>query len=228
MSNLIVREIFPTIQGEGPNTGQPAVFVRLAGCPLKCTFCDTDFQIEKSTEYPVKTLLDEVLAIAQSRSIRLIVITGGEPLKQDLSSFLYLLTGTPYRVQVETSGVVDQALPHWCEVVLSPKTTKINYSGHVTAWKYIIRAGDVYPGDGLPYATTQPGQEVGGISPVIPSRGRARALLARPTGHTPVYVQPCDEKMQGRNADNLSETLASVKHFGYNLSLQIHKQIGWE
>jgi organic radical activating enzyme len=221
MSNLIVREIFPSIQGEGPNAGQPAVFIRLAGCPLKCTFCDTDFRIEAATSYPVKSLLDEVGEVARSRNIRLIVITGGEPLKQDISSFLFLLTGTAYRVQIETSGVVDQSLPHWCEVVISPKTQRVNYSGHVTAWKYIIRSGDVYPGDGLPYATTQPGQEVGSI-------GTSRQLIARPTGHAPVYVQPCDEKMQERNADNLAATLASVMQFGYNLSLQTHKIIGWE
>jgi organic radical activating enzyme len=115
---------------------------------------------------------------------------------------------------VETSGVHRQALPCAVEVVVSPKTPSINYAGHVAAWKYVIKAGEVNEADGLPLFGTQ---------------GRFMNVpLARPSRpHSPIYVQPCDEKDAEKNAANLAACLDSVRRFGYRLSLQQHKIINW-
>ena len=62
-SHLQVQEIFPTVQGEGPNTGVPSVFVRLGGCNLACDFCDTEF--ESFSEMSVDEILHEVCCLAE-------------------------------------------------------------------------------------------------------------------------------------------------------------------
>jgi 7-carboxy-7-deazaguanine synthase len=155
-----------------------------------------------------------VSAQCKEANAGLVVITGGEPLAQGLAGLWPWLS--VWRVQVETSGVVDQKLPDWVEVVVSPKTPRINYSGRVTGWKYIIRAGDVSSDDGLPYYTTQRDDADSG------------RLLTRPPEGGHVWVQPCDEQDPAKNAANLAQCLDSVKRFGYRLSLQTHKIIGWQ
>src|SRR5580658_3582582 len=80
--SLWVQEVFYTLQGEGPFSGVPAVFVRLAGCNLACFWCDTDF--ESSTWRPT---FDELLANIEEKRpaiCNLIVITGGEPFRQNI------------------------------------------------------------------------------------------------------------------------------------------------
>ena len=78
---LDVHSIFPTIQGEGPFVGQPAIFIRLAGCNLQCPLCDTEYT-EGRIRLSVPVIFDAV-----QEHIRLfaplIVITGGEPDKHD-------------------------------------------------------------------------------------------------------------------------------------------------
>lgn len=75
---MIVSEIFYSIQGEGPLAGVPGVFIRLAGCPLRCRWCDTQYAWEKSagTFYNIEQIIEQV----QKWRCRHIVITGGEPL----------------------------------------------------------------------------------------------------------------------------------------------------
>src|SRR5271156_2670792 len=82
---LEVKNIFPTLQGEGPFTGVPAVFVRLGGCNLACSFCDTDF--EGFRDMPVADIVENVSSASCERGKRvrqLVVITGGEPLRQNI------------------------------------------------------------------------------------------------------------------------------------------------
>src|SRR4051812_4694104 len=82
---LGVKSIFPTLQGEGPYTGHPAVFVRLGGCNLACSFCDTDF--EGFSTLGVTGIVEQVTKLAVNeageRVRHLVVITGGEPLRQN-------------------------------------------------------------------------------------------------------------------------------------------------
>ena len=97
-----VNEIFRSLQGEGFWTGTSMVFLRLSGCNLECSFCDTSHQ--SYTEMSV----DEVLAAvnAAAGQCRRICITGGEPLIQLEESLISALHAGGYKIHVETNGTV--------------------------------------------------------------------------------------------------------------------------
>ncbi len=101
-----VTEIFHSIQGESSYAGQPCVFVRLTGCPLRCTWCDTDYAFYGGHGPSI----DEVLAKVHAYGCRLVEVTGGEPLAQPESlPLMARLCDTGYTVLLETSGAVDIA-----------------------------------------------------------------------------------------------------------------------
>ncbi len=101
-----VTEIFHSIQGESSFTGRPCVFVRLTGCPLRCTWCDSEYTFHGGTEMA----LDDVLAQVHSYDCRLVEVTGGEPLHQpEAFTLIERLCTDGYEVLVETSGSLDIA-----------------------------------------------------------------------------------------------------------------------
>ena len=101
-----ITEIFHSIQGESSYAGQPCVFVRLTGCPLRCTWCDTDYAFYGGNEISI----DEVLAKVQTYGCRLVEVTGGEPLVQPESlPLMTRLCDAGYTVLLETSGAVNIA-----------------------------------------------------------------------------------------------------------------------
>ena len=101
---LRITEIFHSIQGESSYAGQPCVFVRLTGCPLRCTWCDTDYAFYGGHECSI----DEALATVRTYGCRLVEVTGGEPLAQPESlPFMTRLCDADYTVLLETSGAVD-------------------------------------------------------------------------------------------------------------------------
>ncbi len=101
---LRVTEIFHSIQGESSFVGQPCVFVRLTGCPLRCTWCDTDYAFFGGQEQPLDRILDAVGAYG----CPLVEVTGGEPLAQPESlELLKALCRQGYTVLLETSGALD-------------------------------------------------------------------------------------------------------------------------
>ena len=100
---LTVNEIFFSIQGEGTRTGEPCVFLRLTGCPLRCTWCDTAYAFHEGK----KRAPDEILAQLARFPCRQVLVTGGEPLSQPaVFPFLTRLLDAGWRVLVETSGHV--------------------------------------------------------------------------------------------------------------------------
>jgi len=101
---LRITEIFHSLQGETSRTGLPTVFVRLTGCPLRCTWCDTEYSFTGGTT----RTLEDVLAEIASHQCQTVCVTGGEPLAQ--KSCLTLLTAlcdAGYSVSLETSGALD-------------------------------------------------------------------------------------------------------------------------
>jgi len=101
-----ITEIFHSIQGESSYAGQPCVFVRLTGCPLRCTWCDTDYAFYGGREYSI----DETLAKVHTYGCRLVEVTGGEPLAQpDSLPLMAKLCDVGYTVLLETSGTIDIA-----------------------------------------------------------------------------------------------------------------------
>lgn len=108
---LLVAECFgPTLQGEGPSTGQSALFIRLSGCNLSCPRCDTPYtwdwsRFVRATERRRMTV-EELAAWCLGSPVRLVVITGGEPLLQQrtLASLVTCLADAGRRVEIETNG----------------------------------------------------------------------------------------------------------------------------
>lgn len=224
-SILQVQEIFPTVQGEGPHTGVASVFVRLGGCNLACAFCDTEF--ESFREMTLEAVLVEVRAFAtlsqpsplreratelvgaarplsevgedQIYDRRLVVITGGEPLRQPIAPLCEALIAEGFQPQIETNGTLWRELPEGVDIICSPKLTtpiRPDLLERVTAFKFVLAAGDAVP-------------EVG--------QGSVSA---------PVWVQPMDEYDEAKNLANLEHVLALAEQHGYKVSLQTHKIAG--
>jgi len=98
-----INEIFTSIQGETSFVGLPFTFVRLTGCNLRCSYCDTQYAYEEGTEYS----LDAVVAEVTKRTVPRVVITGGEPLLQDETCILCSrLLDTGVTVLLETNGSI--------------------------------------------------------------------------------------------------------------------------
>ena len=105
--SLSVTEIFYSIQGESLYSGRPCTFVRLSGCNLRCTYCDTSYAYEPGTEMTISSILSQVA----SHGCPLVEITGGEPLLQEETPSLILqLLDEGYEVMVETNGSLDISL----------------------------------------------------------------------------------------------------------------------
>lgn len=115
MSEFRIVEIFESLQGEGYNTGMPAIFVRFAGCNLNCTWCDTNFR--QFTRFT----LDELMTKIQEYKSNNIIITGGEPtMVKNLSLLLRPLKAKGYFIAMESNGLgkVDPLIDY---LAISPK-----------------------------------------------------------------------------------------------------------
>jgi len=99
-----VTEIFYSLQGETRTVGLPTVFVRLTGCPLRCTFCDTAYAFHGGEKMAISDIVDEVKAYQP----RYVTVTGGEPLAQkSCFPLLAALCDLGVEVSLETSGAID-------------------------------------------------------------------------------------------------------------------------
>jgi len=209
--SLWVQEVFYTLQGEGPFTGHPAVFVRLAGCNLSCFWCDTDF--ESSDWRPTLDLLMEAVERIRPEHCQLIVITGGEPFRQNIAPLVVSLLDRNLKVQIETNGTLWVDLPEVPElsIVCSPKTTYLHpqIRRRANAYKYVIGASGCDPADGLPIASTQ-------------DRDR-QCTIARPPADAEIYVMPLHVGNEQENENNVDQCVEIAKAFGYKLSLQTQK-----
>ena len=101
-----VCEIFRSIEGEGLRTGLPAVFIRLHGCNLRCSYCDSMYAVE-GTDYKQMNVAQVLDAVKKFSGITHVTLTGGEPLiHQNVEDLLSQLSGNGYRVNIETNGTV--------------------------------------------------------------------------------------------------------------------------
>jgi len=105
-ATLIVNEAYATLQGEGTRAGRTCTIVRLAGCNLRCAWCDTTYAYDQGREMPV----DEVVADAGRLGRKLVLVTGGEPLIQPATpQLLTRLCDAGHEVLLETNGSLDIA-----------------------------------------------------------------------------------------------------------------------
>lgn len=101
---LRITEIFHSLQGESRSVGFPTVFVRLTGCPLRCSYCDTTYAFSGGEWWT----LDAILAEVAGYQARHVCVTGGEPLAQrECLGLLTALADAGYEVSLETSGALD-------------------------------------------------------------------------------------------------------------------------
>lgn len=133
MHTYHINEIFYSLQGEGFHTGQPAVFVRFAGCNLRCPFCDTDFS--HSEPMTAQQIAERVFTYSTDPHT-LIVLTGGEPSLQVDNQLIKALRAHHMTIAIETNGT--RQIPDGIDwVTVSPKaddsvTTSTKANGSVT------------------------------------------------------------------------------------------------
>lgn len=205
---LDVVEIFSTLQGEGPYAGYPSVFVRLGGCNLACDFCDTEFDDFNNLE--IDDILSQIQDLAKynDKIIRkLVVITGGEPMRQPIEKLCEKLVNLGFLVQIETNGTLFRELPKEVKIICSPKISNGKYHKirldllpRINAFKFIISATN---------KNYQNVSEVGQSSLNIST-----------------YVQAMDEYDEIKNKNNLELAVKICQENGYILSLQTHKILG--
>lgn len=112
---LKINEIFYSIQGESTYAGLPTVFIRLSGCHLRCTYCDTTYAYHEGEKQNLDLILDKV----RSYGAKYVCVTGGEPLLQkDVYALMTSLCDEGFHVSLETSGDIS------CELV-DPRVKKI-------------------------------------------------------------------------------------------------------
>ena len=195
-----VNEIFYSVQGEGHYAGTPAVFVRLAGCNLKCWFCDTDFTSGRVMSE--REIVDEVLRYPT----RYVVLTGGEPTLQLTATLCDALHAEGRYLMMETNGTRE--LPVGCQIdwiTCSPKLI----DSHETSMRQLapIRL-----------------QHIDELKVVYEDSPSQDMMLYTQIPANEYRLQPCDTGDAQRNREVVAHTLDYIlEHPQWKLSLQIHK-----
>jgi organic radical activating enzyme len=132
--NYPIADLFYSIQGEGKFTGVPMSFIRLAGCNLRCKFCDTDYKINFNLNE------EALLRYVKQHPSRRVVITGGEPLIHNLEPLLKLLWSNAFITHFESNGTIKvpdyiKANSNRTWISMSPKSIK-------TASSYNLQSAD--------------------------------------------------------------------------------------
>lgn len=227
--NIFVNSIFRTIQGEGPFSGQPAIFIRLAGCNLQCKGCDTEY-----TE-SIPTRVGGVISVVErhhsaSNVLPLIVITGGEPMRQDIAPLVNELIAKDYRVQIETNGTIYRREygKEWyaqgnLTFVCAPKAgVNKNLRPFIYAWKYTIDSNvKINTERGLPVQVLD--HDIGEAKLGYPDDDFLREHKDR------VYIlamDPVGEKVEAARKLNNKYAMAVCQKYGYTYQRQLHKDAG--
>ena len=225
-NELEFHSMFFTIQGEGPFSGQRSIFVRLAGCNLKCPGCDTEYTKGRQVLRVVDILsMVKTMNERHSPNPLLVIVTGGEPTRQPIGLFVEALREFGHPVQIESNGVLapDESLlyairndPHVYYVV-SPKTSRISTEAFnlASCFKYVVDHRHVDPKDGLPSMALEHPASTG---------------VAKPRPGAPVYLTPYENPEGSKDHDfrNLRAAADSAMKHGYILGVQLHKLVGLE
>jgi 7-carboxy-7-deazaguanine synthase len=116
---LRVTEIFRSIQGESTHAGRPCTFVRLTGCPMRCTWCDSEYTFTGGDHFTIGAIMEKV----REFGCRLVEVTGGEPLAQrEAFDLIKTLCDEHYEVLIETGGYVStESLDERAKIILDVK-----------------------------------------------------------------------------------------------------------
>ena len=195
-----VNNIFYSLQGEGRNTGRAAVFIRFAGCNLRCSFCDTEFEsYREMTE-------EDILAVIRDYPSHFVVLTGGEPTLQVDEAFVDFLHQHEYEVAMESNGT-RPAPKNLDWLTVSPKTFSGEW-GEVRGKRLPDELKVVFDENTDPETFLSP--LTSHLSPLL-------------------YLQPCDTGDPERNKAITQACVEYIKqHPQWRLSLQTHKLIDIE
>lgn len=117
---LKISEIFFSAEGEGLRQGEPTIFIRLSGCNLRCSFCDTRYAWEDGRELRLEEIITQIARIKKKYPVNWVCLTGGEPLLQEVRPLVRWLKRAGYRIHLETNGTRPLSfIPDWLAV--SPK-----------------------------------------------------------------------------------------------------------
>ena len=196
-----VNDIFYSLQGEGHNTGRAAVFIRFAGCNLRCSFCDTEFDTYR------EMTAEEIVASINTYPARFVVLTGGEPTLQVDEAFVDLLHQYGFEVAMESNGT-RPAPKNLDWLTVSPKISGEKWKVE-SGWRLPDEVKVVFDEDTVP-ETYLPSPSTLSLSPIL-------------------YLQPCDTGNAERNAIIINRCIDYIKeHPQWRLSLQTHKLIGFK
>lgn len=226
--DLQFHSIFRTIQGEGVYSGHLAIFVRLAHCIIDCPLCDTEYT-EGAELKNHNWIVDYACRLARPTGskgrAKLVVITGGEPFRQNLMPLIKLLNEYGFIVQIESNGVLIPQHSSWLlgrirqnrvAVMISPKTPKISsFWGYETCFfKYVIDGTNLDPTDGLPIVAL--GYNI----------GEGKNVARPPLGYeNNIYVTPMDVDDNTAYELNIQAATNSAMLHNYVVQLQIHKYL---
>lgn len=197
-----INDIFYSLQGEGSNTGRAAVFIRFAGCNLRCSFCDTEFDSYREMSG------EEIMKAISAYESRFVVLTGGEPTLQVDEAFVDMLHRHGYEVTMESNGT-HQAPKNLDWLTVSPKGGSLPLPLH----KDDRRPDEIK----IVFTSAEDFERV--YAPLF-LEGPGEALL---------YLQPCDTGDAARNRQIVAACVDYIKRRPqWRLSLQTHKLIDIE
>lgn len=210
-SSLKVKSIFKTLQGEGSFVGVPSVFIRLTGCNLACTFCDTEF--DDGDQMKLDDILAKVKDLSQPTT-KLIVITGGEPFRQPISPLCDKLIEAGYKIQIETNGTLFREIHKDVFIICSPKNEsgKNDFPIDPRILKRLTAIKILISGKNEKYS---------------PER-YSKKIPEWQTEDKEIFVQAIDEYDLRQNKINLELAIELCQRYNCRLSLQTHKITGLE
>lgn len=214
-----VNEVFESIQGEATYTGTPSVFIRLQGCPVGCSFCDTKhtWEVNDSKVMSIKPMLSkqedtdnfaymhimDILMMLKNFKAKHIVLTGGEPCLYDLENLTGSLIANGYSVQIETSGTYPIKCHPKTFITVSPK---IGMAGgmEVLQGSYLMANEVKFP--------------VGKPADIIKLK---EEVLPYTTGNNNIWLQPLSQSTKAT-----ALCVKEATNNGWRVSIQTHKFIG--
>ena len=201
-NELSVNEIFFSIDGEGKRAGKLAAFIRLAGCNLRCSYCDTEYAFTDGQLMRIDEIAEAVEGWEN------VTVTGGEPLLQDIHALLERLQG--HEVNIETNGSVDVTPYHkypWVFFTLDYKCPSSGMESSMLEKNFqTLRSQDV-------------------LKFVVGDREdlrRAQEVCEKYEPRCPVYLSPVFGKIE---AKEIVEYMKSARYKNWRLQLQLHKYI---